>query len=600
VILCLLAGVRGLMWIYMQHQTRRGEVARQRLRVIGLATLGIIAGAVLLVSQVAPKLTPDLAQLYFMTLATCAIALATPLTPLPSTARWIYWGLGLPPAIAGVFAGNVREVGVASFNLMLCICILIYVLRIQERTFVEQVDLRLKLQAERERAEQAEQVALWERTQARSLAETDPLTGLANRRAFVAALSAERRAAEPACVMILDLDGFKPVNDTFGHEAGDALLKLVAERLLRMSRPGFVAARLGGDEFAVLLPGLSPAEAEQFGREIVGSLSQPYPIGDALISVSACCGIAVLSPQDEDHSVALRQADLALYQAKNSGRAGVELYSETLGAAVRRKADIEHALRAPDVKDEVELMFQPIVDLKSTRIVAFEALARWTHSRLGVIEPADFIPITEQMQMVESLSQTLLRRAAEAALRWRPEQRLSFNLSAVQLCSFGSSARVLRCLEEVGLPPERLQIEVTETAMMADFGTARANLAALQERGAKVVLDDFGSGFASISYLREMRFDGLKLDGSLVVAANSSEGRRLLKGVIELARAMGIPCVAEHVETAEQARLLTELDCSYGQGWRFGRPVDAQTAALLAHRETAVPGARQTALRKVA
>jgi predicted signal transduction protein with EAL and GGDEF domain len=302
--------------------------------------------------------------------------------------------------------------------------------------------------------------------------------------------------------------------------------------------------------------------------------------------------------RETDASSVLRQADLALYRAKNQGRAGVELYSARLGHEVRRRAEIESALRAPEVKDEIEQLYQPVVELSTGRIAGFEALARWTHSRLGEISPADFIPMTEQMQLVEPLSDALLRRAANAALRWRPDQRLSFNLSAVQLCSAGTSGRILCCLQEVGLPPERLQIEVTETAMMADFATARDNLSALQERGVTVMLDDFGAGFASISYLREMKFDGIKLDGSLVSASRQPEGARLLKGVVDLARALRVPCVAEHVETARQARFLTDLGCGFGQGWWFSRPVDASRGRTCPWRGAA--GTVSAPMRRVA
>jgi diguanylate cyclase (GGDEF)-like protein len=593
VLLCVLASLRGAMWLKMRRQTYSGDLARSRLRILGIASTITALTAGILIVQAVPMMSVEEAELTFVMAATCAIALSAPLTPLPAAARANYIVIGLPSAAMGIVSGVGRALPVAAFNLFLCIIILLYLLRIQERAFVGRVDLRLKVESERTRAEQAERVAIEERTVARRMADTDFLTNLANRRAFLTALQTIAEPPAQSAVLILDLDGFKPVNDTFGHDVGDALLKLVADRLSALRLPRATVARLGGDEFALLVSVNSAAKALAIGRTIVSSLSEPYPIGDALVSVSASCGVALASGSGGDTSAVMRQADLALYRAKSGGRAAVELYSEGLGAETRRRAEIETALRAPGVEEEIELLYQPVVDLKTGAILSFEALARWTHSRLGAIAPSDFIPITEQMQLVEPISQALLRRAAVAALDWRDHQRLSFNLSAVQLCSFGSSARILRCLEEVGLPADRLQIEVTETAMMADFATARDNLAALQERGVTVMLDDFGAGYASLSYLREMRFDGIKLDGSLIAASQHAEGARLLKGVIGLAREVGVPCIAEHVETAAQAGFLESIDCKGGQGWWFSRPVTAELAAAMAHGGQQTPASRK-------
>ena len=581
IIVGLLTALRGAKWLSLRREIIVGEAARRRLRSIGLASLVTSGIFMVVIAQFLPGQPLEKRQLMMVMTATCTIALAMPLSALPSSARLTYILFGIPAAVVGTIAGNERAAAVASFNLLLVNIILIALLKLQDRSFVAQVNSRLKGEADRDRAEHAEQIAIEERTLARAMAETDFLTGLANRRAFLAALQRRTAGMGPSSVLLLDLDGFKPVNDTFGHDVGDELLKFVGDRLRQTQIVDATVARLGGDEFAILVPDVVGEAALLLGRRIVGALSQPYAIGDVLVSVSACCGIALMPAGESDTSAALRNADLALYRAKSQGRAAVEHYSAGLGQETQRRTEIESALRRPGVENEIELLYQPIHDLKTFEIVAFEALARWTHSRLGAIAPADFFPITEQMQLVEAISQALLLRAAKTAKAWRPDQRLSFNLSAVQLCSFGSSKRVLRALHEAGLPPERLQIEVTETAMMADFETARGNLSALQDRGVKVLLDDFGAGYASISYLREMKFDALKLDGSLITASEHAEGARLLKGVIDLARAVGIPCIAEHVETKQQAKLLQSMECEFGQGYWLGRPVDAATAAAL-------------------
>ena len=592
--------LRGVMWVRVRRQQLIGEAARRRLRSIGVASMvGPLAFGWLII-EVIPSLDPGRIQLLMVTASTCAIALSAPMSIMRRTALATYLLFGIPTAAIGMVAGPDRAATVAAFNLLLCNLILALLLRIQDQGFVGQLNARLDGQCERARAEHAERIAIEERTVARAMAESDFLTGLANRRAFLAALQQRDESIVHGSVLLFDLDGFKPVNDTFGHDVGDTLLKDVSARLRAIDIPGAVAARLGGDEFALLVPGISGLDAQARARSIVVSLSQPYPIGEALVSISACCGIATLPQGERDTSQVLREADLALYRAKAGGRASVEHYSDGMGIELLRRTQIESALRVPGVEEDIELLYQPIFELTTMRIASFEALARWTHSQLGPIAPSDFIPITEQMQLVEPISQSLLRRAARTALQWPPEVRLSFNLSAVQLCSWGSSQRILRCLEEVGLAPSRLQIEVTETAMMADFETARENLDALQQRGVGVVLDDFGAGYASISYLREIAFDKLKLDGSLITASQKPDGARLLKGVIDLAHAVGIPCVAEHVETQEQANYLTMIKCGYGQGYHLGRPVDAAQALHLVKAAAIVQPLPERANRRVA
>jgi EAL domain-containing protein (putative c-di-GMP-specific phosphodiesterase class I) len=254
-----------------------------------------------------------------------------------------------------------------------------------------------------------------------------------------------------------------------------------------------------------------------------------------------------------------------------------------MGDALLRRTEIELALRKPGIEEDIELAFQPIFDLETMDIVAFEALARWSHSTLGPVSPSDFIPITEQLQLVESLSESLLSRAIGSAKSWPAAQRLSFNLSPVQLCSQGSAERLLAILADASFPPTRLQIEVTEMAMMADLDSARLNIDAFRLAGVHVVLDDFGAGFASIGYLRELRFDGLKLDGSLLTACSSPYGGALLKGVVDLAASIGTPCIAEHVETLQDATMLRSIGCRFGQGYWLGRPVRADEAKVLAN-----------------
>jgi EAL domain-containing protein (putative c-di-GMP-specific phosphodiesterase class I) len=235
------------------------------------------------------------------------------------------------------------------------------------------------------------------------------------------------------------------------------------------------------------------------------------------------------------------------------------------------------------VQDSIGLVFQPIRDLATGELRALEALARWEDEALGHVAPAEFIPIAEQINLIGALSERLLADAAAEASRWTEAVRLSFNVSTVQLCTGGSAERILAILSARGMDPERLQIEVTETALLADFEAARTNLQHLRAAGTRIVLDDFGAGHASISYLREMQFDGIKLDGGLIgPVVDSMRGRRLLKGVLDLCASLGLPCVAEHIETPEQLDLLRRLGCRDGQGYLLSPPVSARAAAAMA------------------
>ena len=572
-------------WIRNRKTDFRGEHARTALRHVAFGAFGVGFGYLFLMS--AGKNQADAAtwQMLLMSGAVCGIAAAQTLSAFPAGARIILIVLGLPTAIAAMlFTTNLIATMVAS-NLALCAGASLYLLTIQDQSFRRHILLRFRGDADRVRAERAERTALTERAQARAAAESDFLTGLPNRRAFLAAIGERKRSGQPDTLMILDLDGFKPVNDTFGHLVGDELLKQVSNRLIRLCHAETLVARLGGDEFALLLRGVGGDDARTFADQTIEALGEPYTIGTSKIGIAVCCGMAMLSGESIDPSAAIREADLALYRAKASGRGQVACYDRGLGEAVERRSAIELALREPGVENEIELAFQPIYDLETMRIASFEALARWSHSTLGPVSPSDFIPITEQIQLVERLSCALLSRAIDHAACWPGGQRLSFNLSAVQLCSIGSAARVLDIVAATDFAPGRLQIEVTETAMMGDLAVARSNLEQLRAAGVEVVLDDFGAGFASIGYLREMQFDGLKLDGSLLAACETSKGTALLKGVISLARAIGTPCIAEHVETMQQATLLRILGCRFGQGYWLGKPVAASEAESLSRAE---------------
>jgi diguanylate cyclase (GGDEF)-like protein len=513
--------------------------------------------------------------------ALAALGCCHGMSSFPAAARIPLLVLAMPTAMLLLTTASATvHVGIG-ISLLLLSGLTLRLLRLHDEVFRRLVSSRLGLEVEQRRAIEAERIAVDEQLRVGLIANTDALTGLANRRGFLGALDrvpVERRRRQ--ALILLDLDGFKPINDTFGHPTGDAILVEVSRRL---KAPGGerTVARLGGDEFAMVCDCANEAEAVAIAAQAVEDLGAPFTIDGQRMALSACAGVSFQG--GENLSEAMRRGDMALYGAKRGGRGSVALFSHAMEQEFQRRTSIEQALREPGLADNINLAFQPIFQLDTLELRSFEALARWRHSELGWISPSEFIPITEQISLLGELSDALLRRAAAAALDWPDSVRLSFNLSPVQLCSPSSAKQLLKTIAGVGLDPRRLQIEVTETALMADFALARHNLSQLRRAGVRIALDDFGAGYSSISYLREMNFDAVKLDGSLITSiTHVGSGLPLLRGVLSLCQAMGQQCVAEHIETDMQLTLLRQLGCRYGQGYGLAEPMDAANAARLA------------------
>jgi diguanylate cyclase (GGDEF)-like protein len=498
-----------------------------------------------------------------------AIGVAYGLTALP-VAGWIPLLLIIAPISVEALLSRDRRFAGAAFGLVVVAALTTRLLGAHNRHFTTVVRSRAASVRERELVENARQEALVAAT-------TDFLTGLPNRRAFVAAL--ETATSDPAgtlALAILDLDRFKAVNDTFGHAIGDHLLKEVAIRLVKAVGGRGVVARLGGDEFGVLLADIkTPRAAQAIGAQILRRVTGPAFIDEREFAIAASCGMGFSrNGEDPSPSRLMADADLALYEAKDNPGGGVSVFELRMEAPRRRRAQIEQALQLPGIHKHMSLVFQPIFNLKSGRIVANEALARWSDPELGAISPSEFVPIAEQLGLIHDINCHLMGLAFEAARSWPSDIKLSFNLSAVQLCTTGSAGTIIIALERAGLAPDRLQAEVTETALLADFERARTNLNELKTAGATIVLDDFGAGYASIGYLRQLSFDQIKLDGGLVTAAqHSADGKRLLRAVIGLCEILGVSTVAEHVESKDLLGLVMELGCTAGQGFWLERPL---------------------------
>jgi diguanylate cyclase (GGDEF)-like protein len=508
-----------------------------------------------------------------------AIGVAYGLTALPAAGRIPLILIIVPISAAALWSREPRFAG-AAFGLVTVAALTLRLQAAHSRHFTDVIKSRSTIAHEQERVELAHQEAVVAAT-------TDFLTGLPNRRAFVAALEAaatEYPAEKPFAVAILDLDRFKAVNDTYGHGVGDRFLQEVASRLVAAVGEHGVVARLGGDEFGVLIPRISsPEDASSIGRNIRDCVNGAVYIEGRQLIISACCGIALSrSEADRSPSRLMAHADLALYQVKEKLSDGVAVFEYQMEAPRRRRTDIENALMAPAVFDNLHMVFQPIFNLKTGAVIAHEALARWDHPKLGAVSPAEFVPIAEHLNLIAHINNHLMAMAFMEARSWPAKVKLSFNLSAIQLCTAGSGRDMLKALDEARLAAKQLQVEVTETALLADFEQARENLNILKTAGATIVLDDFGAGYASIGYLRELRFDQIKLDGGLVTAAQHSEdGKRLLKAVIGLCEVLGVSTIAEHVESEELLRLVVELGCSGGQGFWLKRPVAPAELGLL-------------------
>jgi len=508
-----------------------------------------------------------------------AVGIAYGASSYPAAARLPPIFVGLPLALTLLNSSGQDHIGMG-VSLLVVIVLILRQLGVQNESFTQLVGSRSEVTAGRERARQAEALATL-------LANTDALTRLPNRRSFLRSLDqwVERagQGGKGFALAVADLDGFKPINDTFGHAAGDALLDQVGCRLAAAAGPAALTARMGGDEFALLLPqGRLAEDAKTIGRAISSALQQPFQIEGREFRISGCCGLALVSGQDCDAREALLRADTALFAAKGKGRGEVALFSPEMDAINQRRVQIEKALRLPETWQKIYLVFQPVRDISTGELRAFEALARWDDEALGPVSPDDFIAIAEHINVITELSDILLAKAAAETIHWTESVRLSFNISAMQLCTVGSSQTILDIVQKARMNPARLQVEITETALMADFATARDNLRRLRAAGVRIVLDDFGSGHASIIYLREMSFDGVKLDGSFITSAMSLRRRRLLSGVLGLCTALGLPCIAEQIETEEQLALLLELGCRDGQGFLLSPPLSAETARLLA------------------
>jgi diguanylate cyclase (GGDEF)-like protein len=481
-------------------------------------------------------------------------------------AALILAGVVLIPYASFLMLGQDTISATIGFNLFVLTGAMLYILLVVSRDFESLVES----QAEAERLSRENF----------RLANIDSLTGLPNRRKFFADLDDLLERAEPQgprfTVGLIDLDGFKSVNDLYGHSAGDRLLIAVGERLETFANDRVSVARLGGDEFGLLLRGFGEEQdVLELAERICAALRVPFEGFGAAVNVSGSAGFALFPQAGTTREQLFERADYAMYHGKQGSRGYPVIFDPSHAAEIRSNSVIERCLRHADLDAELSVQFQPVFDTSRNRPIAFEALARWHNPELGSVPPSVFIPVAERSDLINRITPTLLRKALVAAKAWPDDIRVSFNLSIRDLLSSQSVVQIVAVVDSSGFAPGRIDFEVTETAFIGDFERAREAIEILKALGARIALDDFGTGYSSLGYIHRLPLDEIKIDRSFVAGIEEQQGpcRTIVRTIVDLCRSLGVQCVVEGAETAAQVAILRELGCETMQGYFFARPM---------------------------
>ncbi len=443
------------------------------------------------------------------------------------------------------------------------------------------------------RAVQARVTAEGLRVEAQSMADSDVLTGLPNRRSFFrvmdAALAGVTVGKKIFHLALIDLDGFKPINDIYGHSVGDTLLIEVGNRLRTVCGERAFAARMGGDEFAIILYGdIDSADLDTFGMQLCDALRDTYFLGGVTANISGSVGFVRCASDQFTPSQLLERADYALYFAKQNLRGAPVVFTEKHETEMRDFSQVDQTLRTSDLDAELSIMFQPQVDVIENRTISFEALARWNSRKLGSVRPDIFIKAAERSGLITQITLLLLEKALKQVREWPEDTKVSFNLSARDLRSGISITNICNAVRSSGIDPRRIEFEITETAMLTDFEQACEALARLKAMGCRIAIDDFGSGYSSFSYIHRLPVDKIKIDRSFVVQLlQHGSALKIIKTIIDLCRNLNLDCVIEGVETQAEMNKLAQIRARYIQGYLFSRPMLAEQVLPYLRTETA-------------
>lgn len=435
---------------------------------------------------------------------------------------------------------------------------------------------------------------------AQHLAMTDPLTNLFNRRAIKEKTSelsarASRRGKSIAFLMV-DLDGFKKINDLYGHDSGDFLLREVADRMRDVVPPSSVIARLGGDEFGicVVFEPEYPESVDRIAEDLVDALARPVSISDSEQTVTASVGISRPELDCDSIDMLIRRADIALYAAKKNGRNGYSWFESGMEVELRSRNSLEGDIRAAIPNDEFVPYFEQQIDLNTGELVGFEMLARWVSPVRGLISPYDFIPVAEETGMIGDLSLSIIRKAMIEAKNWDPKLTISVNISPVQLKDPWLAQKIVKLLVETGFPASRLEVEITESSLFKNLSLAQSIVGSLKNQGIRIALDDFGTGYSSLAHLRALPFDRIKIDRSFVSSMfENAESAAIVSAIAGLGASLDVPITAEGIEDEESIAKLKALGCTKGQGWYFGQPMNIDQVHTMLTQKDLIPNRRR-------
>lgn len=577
--LALMAAARALMWLRRPGAPPEPENIRRYLRgtVIVAAVLSAAFGGwgFVLMNFATASQVFAIALYIFVGAIGCCYCLQA----LPAAARLVLL-LGAAPVTARLLLSNDWYLFGIGVNFILVAALIAKMLSSYHDGYIDMLNSRSEMLVEQARAQSAER-------RAQQLAYEDVLTDLPNRRALSENLAGLRFLAPERAValLVLDLDHFKAVNDVHGHHAGDELLQRVAECLTEIVKDRGAAYRLGGDEFAITLDldRIDSDVPETVAQRIVSKLAAPFWIDGLVHHIGGSIGISLYPRDASDSETLMRRADIALYQAKASGRSQFRMFERAMDAEIVRRSVLEQEFRRDLEHGAFRPHYQPIVHLESGDITGFEMLARWERDDGTEVGPCEFIPIAEECGLVGELMLSLLEQACVDATAWGPDLTLSINVSPTQLKDRWLSEKILRVLTHAGLPPQRLKLEITENALISEPAHAKSIIESLKNQGVLLALDDFGTGYSSIQHLRILPFDTVKIDRSFITGIERDpEAHRMAVSMVHLAFNLGLSVVAEGVESAGVLAILKEIGCAEGQGYFFGRPVSqARALALL-------------------